>query len=386
VRAAGLLLVLSPFGIAALAPGSVSRATRACAVRSACVVGRLPAPITITAGRATYRIGRDGRVLRTAAPPSPYPRAASWFPATDTWYMLRRHHLVVGRGHRALWRSRMQIASPWRLGVVAAGPHAVAFQAHHQLYLAPLGGVERPVARREFPLGWTRDGLYTYRYQGRELLLRSVTGRLVKVIARRPLGSDDYVVNGNLYFIARGAVMRAQGTRTELIAPLKRLGLSADVWMQSLGRYIQLQDDHRLVVLRAKGSELASTPLPPGGARGEGLIGSIAVAPHADAVAFTTASDSSAGRSAGVETVYLLAAGTHTAIPVHREAGSFGGCERWVNLQWHGRWLLYNATEGNIAVIDGSGGHHAIELTNLGRHLPGGRDGARASWTGQPTL
>jgi hypothetical protein len=350
------------------------------------VVGRLPAPITITAGRASYRIGRDGRVRRTAAPPSPYPRAASWFPATDTWYMLRRHHLVVGRGHRALWRSRMQIASPWRLGVVAAGPHAVAFQAHHQLYLAPLGGVERPVARREFPLGWTRDGLYTYRYQGRELLLRSVTGRLVKVIARRPLGSDDYVVNGNLYFIARGAVMRAQGTRTELIAPLKRLGLSADVWMQSLGRYIQLQDDHRLVVLRAKGSELASTPLPPGGARGEGLIGSIAVAPHADAVAFTTASDSSAGRSAGVETVYLLAAGTHTAIPVHREAGSFGGCERWVNLQWHGRWLLYNATEGNIAVIDGSGGHHAIELTNLGRHLPGGRDGARASWTGQPTL
>lgn len=277
----------------------------------------------------------------------------------------------------------MHIASPWRLGVVAAGPHAVAFQAHHKLYLAPLGGVERPVAWREFPLGWTRDGLYTYRYQGRELLLRSVTGRLVKVIARRPLGSDDYVVNGNLYFIARGAVMRAQGTRTELIAPLKRLGLSADVWMQSLGRYIQLQDDHRLVVLRANGSELASTPLPPGGARGEGLIGSIAVSPHADAVAFTTASDSSAGGSAAVETVYLLAAGTHTAIPVHREAGSFGGCERWVNLQWHGRWLLYNATEGNIAVIDTSGAPRAVELTTFLRRLTNARDEFSAYWSGQ---
>jgi hypothetical protein len=324
---------------------------------------RLPASVTIEAGSNTFEIGRDGRARRVPAAPSPFPRTASWFPATDTWFILQHRHLVVGRGHRAFWRSRMQIASRWRLGVVAAGSNAVAFQAHHKLYVAPLGGAERPVARREFPLGWTRDGLYTYRYEGRQLLLRSVTGRLVRVIARRPLGSDDYVVGGSLYFIVGGSVMRAHGTRTELIAPLK-------------------QDDHRLVVLRANGSELASTQLPPARASGEGLIGSIAVAPHADAVAFTTASES----SAGVETVYVLAAGTHPAIPVHREIGAFGGCERWVNLQWHGRWLLYNATEGNIAVIDSTGGHRAIELTSAGRHLPGGRDGVRAYWTGQPTL
>jgi hypothetical protein len=300
--------------------------------------------------------------------------------------MLREHELVVGRGHRALWRSHLQIPSRWRLGVIAAGARAVAFQFEHKLYVAPLGGAERPVARRELPLGWTATGLYTYAYQGRRLLLRSHTGRLIKVIARRPLGSDDYVVDGSLYFIVDGAVMRARGTRIELIASLKELGLSADGFMQPLGRYLELQDNHRLVVLRANGSELASTPLPPGRASGEGLIGSVAVSAGGAAVAFTTTSNSSARGSAGTETVYLLAAGTHTAMPVHREAGSFGGCERWVNLQWHGRWLLYNATEGNIAVIDTTGAHRAIELTSVGRRLPGGRDGAMAFWTGQPTL
>ena len=283
---------------------------------------RLPAPITIETGSKTFEMGRDGRVRRTAAPPSPYPRAAGWFPGTGTWYMLREHELIVGRGHKALWRSRLQIPSPWRLGVIAAGAHAVAFQFEHKLYVASRGGAEHPVAHREMPLGWTAAGLYTYAYQGRRLLLRSTTGRLVKVIAKRPLGSDDYVLNGSLYFIVRGAVMRAQGRQTQRIASLKQLGLSANVWTQPLGRYIEMQDDHRLVVLRANGSELASTPLPPGRAGGAGLIGSVAVAPAGDAVAFTTASDSSAGGSAGVETVYRLAAGTHTAIPVHRDSMS----------------------------------------------------------------
>ena len=228
MRGARLLLVLVPFGIAAVAPGSVSRATRACAARSACAVGRLPAPITITTGRAKP----PHRARRSRAPDG---RAAEPLPARRELVsgdrhlasMLQRHHLVVGRrAASAPWRSRMQIASPWRLGVVAAGPHAVAFQAHHKLYLAPLGGVERAVARREFPLGGQRHGLYTYRYQGRVFAAQCYrpAGEGDRATARSLL--DDYVgENGSLYFIARGAVMRAQGTRTELIASLKRLGL-----------------------------------------------------------------------------------------------------------------------------------------------------------------
>jgi hypothetical protein len=179
--------------------------------------------------------------------------------------------------------------------------------------------------------------------------------------------------------------MFARGTSTRLLAPLKRFGLSTNVWMQSLGQFVELQDDNHLVVLQANGSELASISLPSGRTKGEGLIGSPAVAPRANAVAFTTATDASTGKSAGVETVYLLEAGAHTAISLHREVGTFGGCERWVDLQWRGKWLLYSSTEGNISVIDTTGVHRAIELTPVARSLPGGRDAATASWTGDPT-
>jgi hypothetical protein len=374
---------LIPFGIAALAPGSVGQATRACAVRSACRAPRLPAPITIAAGRATYRIGRDGRVHRAAAPSNPYPRAAIWFPGTGTWYMLQQHHLVVGRAHKALWHSHLQVPSRWRLGVVAAGTRAVAFQFEHKLYIARFRGVERPVAPRELPLGWGAAGLYTYSYKARALLLRSSAGRPLAVIARRPLGSDYYFANGGLYFIARGVLMRATGMRAQHLASLKSLGLSADSWAQSLGRFVELQDDHRLVVLRDDGSVFASTRLPPGSETNVDLVGSPAVDPRAGVLAFATVTDQSAHRTVGTETVYLLRSGANEAIAVHGETGSFGGCVRWVNLQWHGRWLLYSSTQGNLAVVDSTGAHRAIELTRFVRRLPGVGEGFSAYWTGQ---
>jgi hypothetical protein len=347
---------------------------------------RLPASITIAAGSTTYRVARDGRVRRVPAPPSPYPRASTWFPGTGTWFMLVRHYLVVGRGRQALWRSRLLVPSRWRLGVVTASAHDVAFQFEHKLYIAPIGGVERPVAHRELPLGWSGAALYTYAYRGRQLQLRSASGRLLKVIARRPL-SDYFVADGRLYFILRGSLMRASGTRIERLASLHRLGLSSDSWMQTLGQFVQLQDDHRLVVIHDDGSGLVSTPLPPGRDQNAGLVGSPAVAPRAGAVAFATVSDRSAGRSDGAETVYVLRPGAQAAAPVHTETGSFGGCARWVTLQWHGKWLLYSSNQGNVALIDSTGRERAVELTRLVRRLPGaGENGFSAYWTGAPAM
>ena len=382
MRAARLLLVLSPFGIAALAPGSVGRATQSCAVGSQCETVRLPAPITIAAGRVSYRIERDGRVRRTAAPPSPYPRAAIWFPGTGTWYMLRDHRLVVGRGHQAQWRSALQVPSRWRLGVIAAGARAVAFQFEHKLYVAPLGGTERPVAHRELPLGWTAAGLYNYAYQGRRLLLRSDTGRLAKVIAR--LATDYVIANGSLYFFKSRVLWSAHGERTERLASLRRLGLSANSWLQPLGRFLELEDAHRLVVLRDDGSVFASTRLPADRETDVNLVGSAAVSPHAGLLAFATVTDqSAAGSSVGAETVYVLRSGTQSAIRVHTETGSFGGCARWVTLQWHGTRLLYSSNQGNLAVIDSNGARRAIELTALVRRLTDPQVGFSAYWTGQ---
>src|ERR1700694_4444186 len=208
VRTTRALFVAILVGVAVLAPGSLGEnKPGACAGRLSCVGVRLPAPITLAAGHVlgsvSYRIERDGRVRRIGKIGSPFPRDASWFPGTGVWFSVRHHHLVVGRGGERLWRSHLEIASRWQLGVVTVGSHTVAFQRDHKLYLAPLRGAERPVANREMPLDWTGGALYTYRYQGRQLLLRSDTGALLRVIVRRPLGSD-YFVSGGLYFIIHG--------------------------------------------------------------------------------------------------------------------------------------------------------------------------------------
>jgi hypothetical protein len=261
-----------------------------------------------------------------------------------------------------------------------------SFQHDHKLYLARLRGAERPIAHRELPLGWTTGGLYTYRYQGRQLLLRSDTGGLVKVIARRPLGSDYYAANGSLYFISRGLLMSAHGARVERLVSLNRLGLSAAPSLQPLERLVELQDDHRLVVVRPHGSVFAWTGLPLSHGPAESISSSLVIAPGARAVAFTAASgqagDPAAGRAHGTETVYLLRSGSRAAIPQHSEPTSFG-CERWASLAWHGKWLLYSSTAGNLAVIDTSMARRAIELGSLVRNLSG--TGARFSayWSGQ---
>lgn len=383
VRCARAFLPAALVGVAALAFGSLGEgATGACAGRLSCLGERLPAPITIAPGdgrnSVTFRIGRDGRIRRTRSR-APLPRNVAYL-AEGVWFTLQHRHLVIGRGARMLWRSHGVIASRWQLGVVAVGSHTVAFQHDHQLYLAPLGGAERPVARRELPLGWTSAGLYTYRYRGRDLLLRSETGRLLKVIARRPLGSDYQVSSGSLYFISRGALMRVHAARVTRLASLARLGLSEAPFLQPVGRLVELLDNHRLAVVRPDGSVFAWTPLPLSHGHADTVSSSLVLAPRSTAVAFTAAS----APTTETETVYLLRPGAHAALAVHREHLEFAPCERGARLEWHGNWLLYTATEGSLAVIDTSGAHTVIDLSSLAKALTATRGGFSASWSGQP--
>lgn len=390
MRGTRVLLVAILVSVAVLASHSLGKsATHGCGDPLPCVGVSLPEPITIGAGRVgrsvTYRIGRDGSVRRIANPQSPFPPDTSWFPGTGTWYTIQHGHLIVGRERKPLWRSHAKIATN-QLGVIAAGSHEVAFQHDHKLYLARLGHAERAIAQRELPLGWTAGGLFTYRYQGQQLVLRSDSGALMKVIARRPLGSDYSVTNGTLYFITRGVLMSAHGTRVMQLGSLTRLGLSANTWLEPLGRLVELQDDHRLVVVRANGSVFASTRLPITHDEAENISSSLVVAPQLRAVAFTVAYDRTgkpaAKRPRGTETVYLLRAGTSAPIPVHRGHVQLAVCERGASLEWHGNWLLYTNTEGSLAAIDATAPHRTIELESLVNSLPGTRHGFTASWSG----
>ncbi len=378
-------------GIGLLAAGSVDgNASAACARRAACRGQPRPAPIGITTGWGSYLIASDGRVSRAADPPTVRPPGAIWFPASGTWYMLERGHLVVGLGSRRLWRSQETFTSRFQLGVIVAGPDAVALQHGHKLWVAPRGGIERPVSTRELPLGWTTGGLYTYRYQDHALLLRSDTGALVKVIGRRPLGSDYEVQTGTLYFISGGVLMSAHGAQVRRLAWLRRLGVSAAPGLTSLGRFVELQDDHRLVVVRPDGSVFASTPLPGSDGHTDTVSSSLAVAPDGRAVAFTAAAGEWAETPrhpdgvAGAESVYLLRPGAHTAAPMHTEHLVFTPCERGAGLKWNGSWLLYTNAEGNLVAVDTAGAHHTIDLTSVVGRLPGAREGFAAYWSGRP--
>ncbi len=388
-----LLSITITIGLGLLAAASVDgNAAATCARRAACRGEPRPAAIGITTAWSSYVIAFGGRISPAAKPRTLLPPAATWFPASGTWYMLERGHLVVGLGSRRLWRSRETFTSRRQLGVIVAGTDGVALQHGHKLWVAPLGGVERPVATRELPLGWTTGGLYTYRYQDNALLLRSDTGALVKVIGRRPLGSYDQVVDGTLYFICEGLLVRAHGSQVRRLASLRRLGVSAAPALTSLGRFVELQDDQRLVVVRPDGSLFASTPLPSSDGHADTISSSLAVAQDGRAVAFAAAAGEwketprHPNGVHGTEIVYLLRPGARAAVPLHTEHLVFTPCERGADVEWHGGWLLYTNAEGNVVAIDAAGAHRAIDLTGVAGRLPGAPEGFTAYWNGQPPL
>jgi hypothetical protein len=134
----------------------------------------------------------------------------------------------------------------------------------------------------------------------------------------------------------------------------------------------------------------ASTLLPRGRTRVDGISSQLSAAPDGRAVAFTSTRGDTAYGSRGTETVYLLRSGSDAAQPIHTERVDFAACERNADLAWHGRWLLYGASEGNTAIIDTSRPRQAIELARIVEGLPGvgGDEGdldVSVSWTGRPT-
>jgi hypothetical protein len=341
----------------------------------------LPAPVTITEGRATFRIAPDGRLRRVAATPLPFPRDAAWFPADDAWFAIRRRHLVVGRLGQTLWRSREQFPAHLSLDVVIVRGGAIAFSygvgAGQRLYVAHVGAPERLVARGEFPLGWTSGGFFTYRFRGRELRLRSVAGALLDTVARRPL---EYAYDGSgqsLYFVAGRTVMRAHGTAVAPVVSLARLGLAggSSLMTQPIGGLLELLEGRRLIVLRPDGSIFAEALVP----RGHNVDSQIAVAPDAKSIAFTTSFQLRAAQpnrdpargGVDLETVYLLRAGAQATVPLHREPVQFAPCLGGASVQWRGSWLLFSAGEGNLAAIDTAGARRVVELTARTHDLPG---------------
>jgi hypothetical protein len=382
--AAALLLCLPP-----LLLGRADAATR-CGGRLPRAPAGLPAPLTITTHCGSFRIGRDGRITRSAKRSPVPPGAAAWYPTDDSWYALEQGHLVIGRRHQRLWRSHGRFAHSYQVGALTIGTHALAFSYgdSSRLFVAGLGSAEREVADREYPLGWTRAGdLFTHTSGGGKLRLRHASGDLAGTFPGKILTYTFDRANGEVVFVRNGRVLRTDGAGPVGFATLARLGLSRRPELDPLGRLLALRDQRRIVVLRRDGSLFASTALPRRGSRVDGVSSALVAAPDGRSVAFAVTRGNTAYGSRGAETIYLLRAGTRRAEAVHRQRLRFAICERGAALAWRGRWLLYSASEGNVVVLDGAGRRRARNLTRTVLSLPGTRGGeghanVEASWGG----
>lgn len=374
----GLILALAaPF--AAAAGGHATTPRGHCSTRLRDFSTDLPAAVTITTKCGAFEIGRDGRVRHMPKPRSPVARQAHSIWSSGAWTGSSNGHVLVGRGHRLLWRSDRRFQREYEVEVLALGRNSLAFSygwRKPRLFLARFGGREHVVARGEYPLGWTHDGFYTHPNHRAAVLLRAPDGRLRATIARSVVRSAYDQLTRSLWLVARGELFRASGRHIRPVVGLSQLGLTAGRSLQltSLGRLLALQQRYSLVVLRSDGSVFASTLLPPQPGGQPWLTGEPTAAPDGTRVAFAAmrsrTPSSSNVMQRGVETVYFLRPADRAATPIHREHLRFNVCGHGAALSWHGRWLLYTTGEGNTALIDTANGR-SIELTSLMRDLPG---------------
>ena len=294
---------------------------------------------------------------------------------------------VLRNGHEA-WRS----TRPYRLtGVFAKlGPRAVAFsydrydgrRTSQTLFVAPLDGRERAIARDERPLGWTRSGeLLTWRFRREEavgVFLRSADGTMLRRLASGLAEVRFDPRTQTLFMLSRAGVLsRSDGRRRKRVADLRAFGFARRPTIELLdGGLIGVRGRFRIAILRRDGSLFASALV-----RGQGRRFAVAESSglvadrRATAVAFAVTEGNTGYRTVGRESVYLLSQGDRKATRVFSHRLRFALCERWTSLSWHGAWLLYAPTEGRILAVDTARSDRRIDLTGVAERV-GGRAGS----------
>ncbi|HZQ65823.1 MAG TPA: hypothetical protein VFA66_11415 [Gaiellaceae bacterium] len=79
----------------------------------------------------------------------------------------------------------------------------------------------------------------------------------------------------------------------------------------------------------------------------------------------------------GTSTVFVLRAGARVARAIYRHRLGPSGCGRGAGLGWSGRFLLYDSTDGQLAVLD-SLGRPALDVRAFAARLPEQNRGERA--------
>jgi hypothetical protein len=359
--------------------GTASRPS--CAKSARAEASAIPAPLRITTSCAAYTVFPDGRI-GVAPRPRP-PSGISWMAiaGANAPVVQRGGRIAVLRNGREIWRSTGRFRA---VGVFASlGPRAIAFsyesydrrQSHVGLYVAPLGGREREVARDERPLGWTPNGeLLSWRFrQGFfGVYLRDRDGALIRRVGARFREVRFEPERGSVLALTRsGLVERFDGRRWRRLTDLHALGFGRHGSFEPLaGGLIGVVDGRRVAVLRADGSVFAIAGFPARRTRfsvagNSGLVAN----GSGTAVAFAVTSGNSGYGGVGRESVYVLRSGDSRPREVHGGRIRFAVCERWASLSWRGEWLLYATTEGRTIALDSRSPRRKVDLTRLVHRL-----------------
>jgi hypothetical protein len=330
----------------------------------------LPAPVSLATRCAEFRLQPDGSV-RSRGPgiSRDLRRPAVSFGDGISWSLIGRR-LTAHRGNARVWRSTGRYPRLFDVQRAVIGANAVAFLYRSRLFVAEHGGAERPVARDEWPLGWSRvDLLYTRRRA--DVRLRAADGALVAVAEREARAVSFDPVTRTLLTVTRDARLeRLDGRTATSLVKLSDLRLPVWTWPQPLaGGLIGLTAQHRVAILRADGSLFASASFPRGRRWNAAANSGLVADPSGRAVALTLTEGDTGYASRGAEWLLLLREGDRAPRVVHREQLRFAVCERWTTLAWHRDWLLYSSTEGRTLAVDTSSGR-VVDLTPLVARLP----------------
>lgn len=339
---------------------------------------RVPAPIVLWTSCGSFRLARDGGVIRL-----PRHWLADHGSGTGRRYGahldLRRtrsgRFLLLSKG-RVVWRSTDLY--PRDGGGVAFGPHALAFASYRRgIYLTDLHGSEHLVVRGR--------GLYPYTFNGngelivtapRAITLVSAAGSVLRRVhyrARNGYGFDERT--DTLYYVTpAGRLAAARGAHTVL----ERSPAHVD-GMIALARpnLLVFTGAHSITVTTRAGTVIARARWAD---RRLNFDAGVAVSPDGRAVAFRLSTAHPGSRS-GIATVYVFRAGADRTQPLYRHRLGPSGCAVGANLSWHGTSLLYGSTDGTLTVLD-TGTRTATNLAALGATLPHRSAGERvlAAW------
>jgi hypothetical protein len=322
----------------------------------------VPAPIVLSTSCGRFVLSADGDLRRLRRPRTSVHRTVGWryWGHPLTVRRNRAGRFFVLRHRRLVWRSNELY--PRDAGDIAFGPNAFAFASYRRgVFLTDLESPERLVVEGR--------GLYPTAFDNAGNLIVG-DGRRVDLISRSgaPLRRYPYRVRSGFAFDERsdtlffvtpgGRLARARGTSVRLARPLREVDGAIRIDPSGL---LVFYGAHDVTITRRDGGLLAQTSW--ARAPRVGSDSGVSVSPDRRTFAFRL-TDGHPGSQSSHATVYILRAGATAGQAIFRHSMEPSGCAVGANLTWHGRFLLYNSTDGRKAVLD-TLNRRAFDLTRL---------------------